>query len=174
MKLWMLIPVLGAAAVMTVLLLGLNRDDVQTLPSALIDKSVPEFALDGLDGGDGLSTADLQGPGVKLINVWASWCVPCRAEHPNIEALAADGTIIHGMNYKDEPANARAFLDELGNPYTRIGADVTGRTGIEFGVYGVPETYVVDGAGRIVHKHTGPILQRHMEAVRAAIKEAER
>jgi cytochrome c biogenesis protein CcmG/thiol:disulfide interchange protein DsbE len=169
----MLIPALGAIMVLAVFLGGLKRDGAQTLPSALIDKPVPEFALEPLnDGAPGLSTADLKAPGVKLLNIWASWCGPCRTEHPNINALAAEGVPVHGFNYKDEPQNARAFLAELGDPYTLIGTDRTGRSGIEFGVYGVPETFVINGEGKIVYKHVGPVLQRDMEKIRAAIAAA--
>ena len=163
-RLWMLIPALGAAAVLSVFMLGLQREDVMVLPSPLIDKPVPEFALEPLvEGQPGLSTADLEAPGVKLVNVWASWCGPCRVEHPQLIALAGRGIPLYGINYKDEPANATAFLQELGNPFDRIGADTTGRTGIEFGVYGVPETFVVDGSGTIVYKHVGPIMPQDIE-----------
>jgi cytochrome c biogenesis protein CcmG, thiol:disulfide interchange protein DsbE len=163
-RLWMLIPALGAAAVLAVFMLGLQRDDVMVLPSPLIDKPVPEFALEPLTKGQpGLSAADLKAPGVKLVNVWASWCGPCRAEHPQLIALAGRGIPLHGINYKDEPANAAAFLDDLGNPFEQIGADTTGRTGIDFGVYGVPETFVVDGDGTIVYRHVGPIMPQDVE-----------
>jgi cytochrome c biogenesis protein CcmG/thiol:disulfide interchange protein DsbE len=163
-RLWMLLPPFGAALVVGVFLLGLQREDVQTLPSALIDKPVPEFRLAALRGGaPGLSTADLKAPGVKLVNIWASWCAPCRAEHPQLMALAERGVPLHGINYKDERAAATAFLDELGDPYDLIGADDTGRTGIEFGVYGVPETFVIDGEGIVVYRHVGPITARDIE-----------
>ena len=163
-RLWMLVPALGAAAVLAVFMLGLQRSDVQVLPSPLIDKPVPGFALDPLrEGQPGLSSEDLAAPGVKLVNVWASWCGPCRAEHPQLMALAGRGVVLHGINYKDEPANAAAFLDELGDPFARIGADRTGRVGIDFGVYGVPETFVVDGEGTIVYKHVGPIMPRDLD-----------
>lgn len=175
-RLWMVVPLMGAFGVLSTFFIGLvtKTDD---LPSTLIDKPVPEFSLESVhEGAPGLSTADLQGGGVKLVNIWASWCIPCRAEHPWIEGLAAEGITVHGINYKDAPQNARAFLEELGDPYTRIGADASGRTGIEWGVYGVPETFVVDDAGRIVFKHIGPItgdtlktrLMPAIEAARAA------
>ena len=163
-RLWMLIPALGAAMVLLVFLLGLQRPDVNVLPSPLIDKPVPEFSLDALrEGGPGLSSTDLAAPGVKLVNVWASWCGPCRAEHPQLMALADRGVPLYGINYKDEPANAIGFLDELGDPFDRIGADRKGRVGIDFGVYGVPETFVVDGSGTIVYKHVGPIMPQDIE-----------
>ncbi|MEO1491417.1 MAG: DsbE family thiol:disulfide interchange protein [Pseudomonadota bacterium] len=161
---WMAIPALGAAAVLAVFMLGLQRDDIQRLPSTLIDKPVPEFALAPLDPEKpGLSTADTKTPGVKLINIWASWCGPCRIEHPHLMDLAADGVTIHGINYKDAPENASAFLVELGDPYNLVGTDNNGRAGIEFGVYGVPETFVIDGDGVIVYKHVGPIVGDDVE-----------
>ncbi len=174
-RLWMLIPAIGAGMVLAVFMLGLQRDDVQTLPSALIDKPVPEFQLAAparrrarpLD-----RRADRAG--VKLVNVWASWCAPCRAEHPQLMALSESGVTLYGINYKDEPANATAFLDEMGNPFARIGADTTGRTGIDFGVYGVPETFVVDGDGTIVYRHVGPITRGDIDKyIRPAIDGAK-
>ena len=174
-KLWMLVPLAGAIAVLAALGIRLFDPNIQRLPSALIGDPAPEFSLAALhaDKSD-FTRADLTAPGVKLVNIWASWCGPCRAEHPQIEALAAEGVVIHGINYKDAPENARAFLVELGDPYTLIGRDNDGRTGIEFGVYGVPETFVVNGEGVIVHKHVGPVLRRDMETLRDAIEAASR
>ncbi len=158
-RLWMLVPVLGALAVLAVFMLGLNREgDIRDLPSALLGKPAPEFTLPPLYADrPGFSTADLMADGVKLVNIWASWCVPCRAEHPKLEELAAMGLTVHGINYKDTEEGAKRFLDELSDPFTLIGADRNGRTGIDWGVYGVPETFVVDGEGRIIYKHIGPI-----------------
>lgn len=135
-----------------------NRDDA--LPSAMVDKSVPEFTLPPVLGrDDGLSTQDLVGH-VSLVNVFASWCVPCRAEHPLFMELGEIGEVpLYGINYKDPPEQARAWLDELGDPYTRIGADRDGRVGIEWGVYGVPETYVIAADGTIAYRHVGPITR---------------
>ena len=172
MRLWMLIPLLGAIAVLVVLLLGLQRDDAQTLPSALIGREVPSFELPGIAERPGLAASDLKGGGVKLINVWASWCGPCRTEHPKLIKLKEEGVVIHGLNYKDARENATAFLAELGNPYERIGADTNGRTGIEFGVYGVPETFVIDAEGKIRYKLVGPILDRNIDTLREEIRKA--
>ncbi|TYC53682.1 DsbE family thiol:disulfide interchange protein [Rhodobacterales bacterium] len=143
------------------LLLG---DDPQAIPSALIDKPAPQFdlaAVEGLNRGGtevpGFSSADLEGK-VSVVNIFASWCVPCRQEHPLLEDLAkVDGIQLLGINYKDKPENARRFLGSLGNPYSRIGADNNGRTAIEWGVYGVPETFVVDRNGVIRYKFIGPL-----------------
>ena len=172
-RLWMVVPALGALSVLTVFMLGLQRDDVQRLPSALIDKPVPDFSLPPLRAGQpGLSDEALAGDGVKLVNVWASWCGPCRIEHPYLMDIAAEGVTIHGINYKDQPGNAEAFLAELGDPYQLIGTDTNGRAGIEFGVYGVPETFVVNGEGKIVYKNVGPVTSRELPKLREAIKAA--
>ena len=135
---------------------GLGRDP-HAVPSALIDKPVPEFALPALiDDRPGLATADLKGK-VTLVNVFASWCVPCRLEHPLLMRLAKEGVELDGINYKDEAEDAKLWLTNLGNPYKRIGADVAGAVGIEWGVYGVPETFVIDRAGIIRFKQVGPL-----------------
>ncbi|MCX2725036.1 DsbE family thiol:disulfide interchange protein [Roseibium salinum] len=138
--------------------------DPQQIPSALINKPAPEFALNPVDGVlkdgvqvPGFSRQDLMGK-VSVVNVFASWCVPCRQEHPLLEELAkVDGIQLLGINYKDKPENARRFLGSLGNPYDRIGADDAGRAAIEWGVYGVPETYIVDPEGTIRYKFIGPL-----------------
>ena len=140
----------------------MNSDD--RLPSALIGRAVPEIDLPPIEGrDDGLSSADLQGE-VSIVNVWASWCVPCRVEMPLLVELAAQGTVpIHGINYKDAPDAALAFLNETGDPYSRIGADRSGRASIDWGVYGLPETFVIDAQGRIAYKHVGPFDRRSLE-----------
>ena len=172
-KLWMIVPALGAFSVLAVFMLGLQRDDIQRLPSALIDKPVPDFSLPPLRAGQpALTDEALASDGVKLINIWASWCGPCRIEHPYLMDLAAEGIEIHGINYKDQPDNAEAFLAELGDPYDLIGTDTNGRAGIEFGVYGVPETFVVNGEGKIVYKNVGPVTSRELPKLREAIKAA--
>ena len=134
------------------------------LPSPLIGKPVPEFTLPPIEGrDDGLSSADLRGE-VSLVNVWASWCVPCRAENPLMVELSKTGEVpIYGINYKDKAGEALAFLDELGDPFTRIGADLSGRVAIDWGVYGIPETFVIDAAGRVAYKHVGPFNRQILE-----------
>ena len=171
---WMIVPLLGALAVLVAFAGGLEEGrDSSVLPSVLVGKTVPEFALPGLGPDDpGFATADLTGPGVKLVNIWASWCGPCRVEHPYITQLAEEGVPIYGINYKDAPDAAQAFLDELGNPYTGIGADRNARIGIEFGVYGVPETFVIGPGGVILHRHVGPLVSRNLDAFRAEIDKA--
>ena len=158
---FVLVPLI-AFALMVLFGWGLFRggDD---LPSALLGNPVPDFALPPVLGREeGLSTQDLIGH-VSLVNAFASWCVPCRAEHPLFMELNATGEVpLYGINYKDPPDQARAWLDELGDPYARIGADINGRAGIEWGVYGVPETYVI-ADGTIAYRHVGPITRSILE-----------
>jgi cytochrome c biogenesis protein CcmG/thiol:disulfide interchange protein DsbE len=144
----------GLAAVLAI---GLNRNP-SIVPSALIGKPVPEFSLPPVKGRTlGLSSADLRGE-VSLVNVFASWCVACREEHPLLMRMKEEGFVpIQGLNYKDKPDDAARWLDTMGDPYTRTGADLDGRVAIDWGVYGVPETYVVDRQGRIALKQIGPI-----------------
>lgn len=173
-RLWMLIPPVAAIVVLVLMLMQLGNERSSVLPSALIGKPVPTFDLPGLETPDkGLKTEDMTGNGVQLINIWASWCGPCRVEHPQLLALKADGVKLHGINYKDQPDNARRFLSELGDPYDRIGADQAGRAAFDFGVYGVPETFVVNNDGQIVYKHVGPLLPRDIDQkLMPAIREA--
>lgn len=133
------------------------------IPSPLINKPVPEFSLPPVKGRTlGLASADLKGE-VSLVNVFASWCVACRAEHPLLMELQQGVVPIHGLNYKDRPEDAEKWLSELGDPYTRTGADIDGRVGIEWGVYGVPETFVIDRQGRIAYKQIGPVSREILE-----------
>lgn len=143
--------------------LGLWNNDDQ-LPSTLIGKPVPEFTLPPIEGReDGLSAADLKGQ-VSLVNVWASWCVPCRSENPLMVELAETGEVpIYGINHRDRPEASLAFLNELGDPFTRVGADRNGRVSIDWGVYGLPETFVIDANGRIAYKHVGPFNRQMLE-----------
>ena len=138
--------------------------DPRKIPSALIGKPVPEFDLPPVQGRTlGLSTGDLRGE-VSLVNVWASWCVECRREHPVLMKLAEEGIVpVHGLNYKDKPDDAQDWLERLGDPYTRIGADISGRVGIDWGVYGVPETFVVGPDGLIAYKHIGAITEEALD-----------
>ena len=132
--------------------------DASKIPSALIGKTVPPFALPPLDGLSlpGLADGDLRSGEVTVVNVFASWCVPCHQEHPAMMQLSR-GVRLVGIAYKDEPENTRRFLGGAGNPYARIGVDRSGRTGIDFGVTGVPETFVVRGDGTIAFKYFGPV-----------------
>jgi cytochrome c biogenesis protein CcmG/thiol:disulfide interchange protein DsbE len=131
------------------------------VPSAMIDKSIPEFDLPPIPSWDeGLTSADIKNGGVSIVNVFASWCGPCRVEHPLLMDIAAQDILpIWGLNYKDQPEDSARWLNDLGDPFTQIGSDLSGRVGIDWGVYGVPETFVIDAQGRIVYKHIG-ILTR--------------
>lgn len=159
-RLFVLLPLAMFLALAAVFLLQLySGRDISVVPSALIGAPAPETKLPPLDGFDlpGLDSAAFAGK-VTLVNVFASWCGPCREEHPVLMALAQDRRFdIAALNYKDRPENARRFLGELGNPFRAIGTDETGRTAIDWGVYGVPETFLVGRDGKILYKHVGPL-----------------
>jgi cytochrome c biogenesis protein CcmG/thiol:disulfide interchange protein DsbE len=142
-----------------------NNEDTSFIPSALIGAPAPQFdlpALAGLDGVPGLRREDLLGK-VTLVNVWASWCVPCRLEHPVLEALAKDGRFgLVGINHKDQPASGLRFLNEFGNPFQAVGVDLNGRVSIDWGVYGVPETFLVGPDGVIRYKVVGPLTDERV------------
>ena len=136
------------------------------IPSPLLNKPAPTFSAPKLNSpNEKLSTADLKGK-VWLFNVWASWCVSCRAEHPIINRLAQQqAAIIVGLNYKDDPAAAKLWLETLGNPYNDSVMDADGRIGIDWGVYGVPETFVMDKHGIVRYKHTGPVTEEDVQLI---------
>ncbi|QFT96341.1 Thiol:disulfide interchange protein CycY precursor [Roseovarius sp. THAF8] len=170
----MVLPPVIFAALAAVFYIGMQREDPDALPSAIEGKPAPAVALTALEGKTPFTDAELRSGGVKLVNYWASWCAPCRVEHPHLEALAEEGVTIYGVNYKDQPGNALGFLEELGDPYTAIGADPNGRMALDWGLYGVPETYVIDGEGRVVLRFPGPITQRVMDSqIRPAIERAQ-
>jgi len=162
-RLLFILPPLGFLALAALFWVGLGHDP-SVIPSVLIDQPVPEFDLPPLkDDKPGLASADLTGE-VSLVNVFASWCIPCRVEHPIITRLAErDDVAVFGLNYKDKPEDAKAWLAELGDPYDRIGADRDGRVGIDWGVYGVPETFVVDRQGVIRDKIIGAITRKSVD-----------
>jgi len=160
LRLSMLLPLSVFLLISILLGIGLFLDP-KLVPSPLIGKTVPEFSLNPVQGRkSGLAKADLKGE-VSMVNVFASWCVACRQEHPLLMALSQKNVVpIHGLNYKDQPQEAADWLDSLGDPYTRTGADLDGRVGIDWGVYGVPETFIIDKKGYIAYKHIGPIAQK--------------
>lgn len=169
-RLLFLLPALLFAGLVAYLAYALRPErDPAAVPSALIDKPAPDFDLPPLYADmPGLARGDLAAPGLAgkpvLINFFASWCVPCRAEHPLLMELSkAPGIALYGIAYKDEPEAAKAFLTELGNPFARVAQDADGRTAIDFGVYGVPETYVIDGQGRIRFRQVGPLYPQVVE-----------
>jgi cytochrome c biogenesis protein CcmG, thiol:disulfide interchange protein DsbE len=159
------------AALFAMMLLQQGRD-TSAVPSVFIGKAAPETPLPAIPGLMDANGAPVPGfdpaafPGKPLlVNVWASWCAPCRQEHPLLMALAEnEGVTIAGFNYKDKTANALGFLDELGNPFAIAGSDLSGRAGIEWGVYGVPETFVVGADGTVLYKHVGPLTPDSIES----------
>lgn len=155
-----LIPLFVFLLIAVFLGIGLTLDP-REVPSPLIGKPVPGFELPPVSGrSEGLSDKNLKGE-VSLVNVFASWCAACKDEHPLLMQLYQEGVVpIHGLNYKDRPQDAAAWLDSLGDPYTRTGADINGLVAIDWGVYGVPETFVVDGQGKIAHKVIGPVTPK--------------
>ena len=150
-------PLAIAAAFAALFFVGLFIGDPSRLPSAYQGKTLPPFALEGLDAGGGFSSNDLATGKPSLLNVWASWCGPCRDEHPALMQLAEAGVVIYGLNYKDNRLAAQRFLTRLGDPYQAVGADGNGKVALDLGVYGVPETFLLDGAGRVVMRHVGPL-----------------
>ena len=163
LRLLFLMPAVVFVGLMLAFGISLNRDP-SSVPSPLIGKPVPAFNLAPVKGRTlGLSTADLRGD-VSLVNVFASWCVACREEHPLLMRMKKQGLVpIHGLNYKDKPDDAARWLDTMGDPYTRTGADLDGRVAIDWGVYGVPETYLIDREGRIAFKLIGAITPEVLE-----------
>jgi len=173
-KLLYVLPVAVFVVIAIAFAIGLTLDP-KKLPSMLIGKTVPEFDLPPVAGRDpstGLSTANLKGQ-VSLVNVWASWCTECKAEHPFLMELAASGVVpVHGLNYKDKPVDAQNWLDNLGDPYERTGVDRDGRVAIDWGVYGVPETFLVNKKGEVVYKHIGALSWKSFdEKVRPLLKQ---
>ena len=179
-------PVVIFAALTLMFAYALKTGDPSKVPSALIGKPAPEVelpALAGLTDGrapvPGFRTADLRRGAVSVVNFWASWCAPCVQEHPLlIELKERTGVALYGVNYKDQSAAARRFLGHYGNPFAAVGVDAHGRAAIEWGVYGMPETFVVDGTGAVVAKHIGPIspetlAMKLLPAIAAARRPAE-
>ena len=169
----MLAPPLVFAGFIALVGVGLFRPDQEALPSTMVGRAAPAVEVTPLGDKPLFDDAMLRDGSVKLVNFWASWCAPCRVEHPHLEAFAADGIALYGVNYKDKPANALKFLGELGDPYKAVGADAEGKMALNWGVYGVPETYVIDGNGSVVLRHAGPITQRVIDStIRPAIEKA--
>jgi len=167
-----LLPLIIFLALAALFFFRLGSGDPSRIPSALIGRPAPATDLPPVAGltragqpVPGLSSAEFKGA-VTVLNVWASWCVPCHDEAPLLVQMAEDTRIrIVGINYKDEPANARRFLGRYGNPYARNGADQSGRASIEWGVYGVPETFIIGRDGRIAYKLVGPITPQNLESI---------
>jgi cytochrome c biogenesis protein CcmG, thiol:disulfide interchange protein DsbE len=181
-RLLVLLPVLVFAGLVALFAVRLGKgDDPARLPSPLIGRAVPSFRLPLLPGltdrnghpVPGLASDDLRAGRVTVLNVWASWCAPCREEHPALMRLASTtGARLVGVNYKDKEETARRFLGTLGNPFAAVGVDASGRVGIDLGVYGVPETYVVAADGTIRFKQVGPLTDANLPAFLDAIRAA--
>jgi cytochrome c biogenesis protein CcmG/thiol:disulfide interchange protein DsbE len=157
-----LLPFAAFVALVVLFAFGLNpKRDIHALPSPLIGKPAPEFALtDVLDASKVVSNSTLQGQ-VYILNVWGTWCVACREEHEALLAIAQQHVVpIIGLDWKDERDRAKQWLEQLGNPYQAVAFDHDGRTAIEWGVYGAPETYLVDRQGRVIYKFISPITQQ--------------
>jgi cytochrome c biogenesis protein CcmG/thiol:disulfide interchange protein DsbE len=167
-RLGVALPLLVFAGLAGLFWFALQGGDPSQLPSAMIGKPVPQFTLPAIaelkaDGVavPGFASAELGKGEPTIVNVFASWCAECQVEHPHLLALAKEpGVRLFGIDYKDDDSSARRFLGRYGNPYGRVGADASGRTAIDFGVYGVPETYVISGDGKIVYRHVGPLTEQ--------------
>jgi len=162
-QLFALLPIVLALVLGGVFLWGLNPErNPNEIPSVLISKAAPVFQLSQVEGTGvpGLATQDLQTAGeITIVNVFASWCVPCRAEHAVLTRIKREQNVpLFGINYKDKPEDAARWLEDLGNPYTRIGSDLDGRAGIEWGISGVPETFIVSSDGTVLHRTVGPVV----------------
>jgi cytochrome c biogenesis protein CcmG/thiol:disulfide interchange protein DsbE len=152
------LPLTAFAALVLLLVRGLALDPT-ALPSARVGQPLPDFDLQVLGGAYRRSAGQWRGQ-PALLNVWATWCFSCRVEHPYLLDLAASGVTIYGLNYKDDPTKALTWLEELGNPYTETVVDINGDFGFDLGVYGAPETYVIDAAGTVQHRHVGVVDER--------------
>lgn len=179
-RLFVAIPLLVFLGIAGLFLYRLGAGDPSRIPSALIGRAAPQTDLPPVEGlvrdgvpVPGLSSKDFSGA-VTLVNVWASWCVPCHDEVPFLDALSKDNRIrLAGINYKDQSDNARRFIGRYGNPFASVGTDANGRAAIEWGVYGVPETFVVGRDGKIAYKLVGPITRENFETqVKPAIEKA--
>lgn len=180
-KTMLLLPLIIVAILIVFFFIRLRSGDPSTLPSALIGKPVPEFVLPPVpnlvgDSGPvpGLSSAALKTGKVTILNVWASWCAPCMEEQPLLIELSQKGFPLYSINYKDKPEAARRFLATQGNPFRAVGADESGFTAIDFGVYGVPETFVIDGRGKIAFRYPGPLTSEIIaDKIMPVVKKAE-
>ena len=163
-------PVIIFTAIAGMFALALKTGDPTRLPSTMIGKPVPPLAYPAVEGlmdnekpVPGFTFKDLAKGKVTIVNFWASWCVACVSEHPNLVTLRRSGVPIYGIDYKDQASAARRFLGRLGNPYTAVGTDKSGRSAIEWGVYGMPESFIINGKGEIVYKHVGPISRQDIK-----------
>jgi cytochrome c biogenesis protein CcmG/thiol:disulfide interchange protein DsbE len=175
LRLILWVPLIGFVILLFFFAKGLQQPAEKTIPSALIGQPMPEFSLDGaMPGRPGLTRAGLRTGRAHLINIFASWCIPCRAEAPQLEALSRQGIPIDGIAVRDRPQDLAQFLATYGDPFRSIGADVDRHVQLNLGSAGVPETFIVDGRGIIRHQHIGAITEGDMPAIVAAFQEASR
>lgn len=157
-----------------IFLFGLVEPKDEYVRSKLVGQPLPEFSLPAATSGvEGLSSKDFADGKPHMLNIFASWCLPCKAEAPMLEQIRESGVEIHGIAIKDKPEDVAAFLAEHGNPYTRIGADSDMLIQLKLGSSGVPETYLIDGKGRILHQHIGDIRAEHVAPLLEKLKEAQ-
>lgn len=169
----MIAPPLLFAALAGLFIWGMGRDDPREMPTAYAGRLAPTLQVTPLGNHPPVNDAVLKDGKPKLVNFWASWCAPCRIEHPNLSKLSAEGVTLYGINYKDDPAKAEAFLAEMGNPYAGLGA-IDGRGALEWGITGVPETFVIAGDGTVITRFSGPLTDRSIEAeIRPALAKAQ-
>ena len=167
------LPPIAFAAIAGLFFSGMFRDDPDALPSMFAGQSAPHVTAEPLAGLTPFTDEALQTPGPKLVNFWASWCRPCFLEHPQLMKLQAEGLPVYGVNFRDDPVRALRFLNDFGDPFEGVGTDNEGRMALDWGVYGVPETFVIDGNGMVILRYQGPITEEVLERrIRPALKEA--
>ena len=175
LRLILWVPLIGFVIFLIVFAVGLRQPDNKAIPSALVGQPMPDFTLAAaLPGRPGLTSSELRQGQPRLINIFASWCIPCRAEAPQLEALSRRGIPVDGIAVRDRPEDLTAFLATYGDPFRSIGADVDRRVQLNMGSAGVPETFIVDGRGIIRHQHIGAITESDMPAIVAAYEAAGR
>lgn len=168
----MVAPPLVFAALAGLFIWGMGRDDPREMPTAYAGKAAPALQVTPLGTHPLVDDSVLKDGQPKLVNFWASWCAPCRIEHPNLTKLSAEGITLYGINYKDDAAKAEAFLAEMGNPYAGLAA-IDGRGALEWGITGVPETFVIAGDGTVITRFSGPLTDRSIESeIRPALAKA--
>lgn len=162
-KILLFVPFICIAAFAVLVFVGMQRADPDAIPSVQIGKPAPDVQLTPFPGQTGFTNADFAAGQITFVNFWASWCAPCRAEHPNLVALSEAGFNVFGVNYKNDPEDAQRFLDELGNPYAKGGADPNAQMALQWGVYGLPETFVIGPDGKVILRVAGPLTQRNIQ-----------
>lgn len=170
------VPPVIFAAMAGLFFAGMMRDNPDELPSTFIGQPAPDLPDESLPGTDLLTQESLQSGEVTVVNFWASWCPPCRAEHPTLHALAEEGVRIAGVNFRDDPENALSYLADEGNPFFAMGFDPKGRRSIDWGVTAPPETFIIDGEGKVLFRYVGPLIasdyeQRFLPALQAALEQ---